>query len=1083
MRVPAIVVSFVALLFSLPALALNRSAFVSISAFQSAAASPGMFANVGCYYTTTATCAGGGDFDRGASGCTDDGVLKIKVTSTGECYYRDNFGLNGVIDARQCGLHGDGVTDDDTYLQKCLNLAGALGYPVVVNSGGGVVVDNTADIVIPANVELTCGGSNASDLSGDDYRIKNNAGNVQLTNAIVLDPRYKISMPSSGGPNSKNSTFTGCTLEAGVGGSGIAYPNIYSPSVWYPDCKPDGTDCTGSTPYLRSAIYEQNAFYHDPSWNCSSGQDPNHRAGCSTGIDIGADHVTVRDVTVLGFATCYRLDTGVRPNIEHLQGDCDTGLNFTMSNSPKLNDFRIAPLLTGGAETSRAFHIESIAAASGHWQVVARIVNPSNGDDPNFVLADGDTVWIAPATGYESAIGRWTISGTSTGTCTGGGTCQTFTLTGSIATGISEEATVNNVLTDGAPPTEVTGIDPPADSNPDFQYVHVGQAVSDSAACLPSGTTVAAMWPARGIVYVSKSPTCTATRASHETLTFQDNTPGTFPACSGAPVPPSDDPAGCVSINSAFRFGDGIRVENVGGVSAFNCSVFEHQVAFHMYSRANNGRWANCAAGDNNALPDSGIISLLIDGSHQVGETTPNDACDISFANGVLGQHRTVAVLVQSDCSTPNLLSNITMGVPSNQELGIGLEVDAGAVSLVNGTASNAANVLKAQHADLYDSTGSKETGSPFPASLNISNNSLSGMTLYIENGKAGASTAGCGNFFAEPTPFLCAPSSFIQPPGGRLALCGTPPCAPVMTADVVAATHVYYVPYTGQQVPVYNTATAAFGLSDIATAGLTLDLDAMTHHTSANLYDIFAEIDPTSDGIELCSGPAWSKVSAPYARSTSGQVAQVNGIWVNSTKMDCYFSSGGTSGTRDCLVSECTYLGTFYTTADGQTAQQFGPVSGSGGGAPCLCLYNAYNHVALTSMSVDTHAAYIYNTSTWRYMDASAANGVTVVDGLAQMQISAQLVDALSNGASSGTFRMAAIGINALPPGAGISAPTPTVRASSTTQGSYGSTVTFVPIIGLWTVHAVESAVGGTTGNATFGGNALQEISVQVED
>jgi hypothetical protein len=171
------------------------------------------------------------------------------------------------------------------------------------------------------------------------------------------------------------------------------------------------------------------------------------------------------------------------------------------------------------------------------------------------------------------------------------------------------------------------------------------------------------------------------------------------------------------------------------------------------------------------------------------------------------------------------------------------------------------------------------------------------------------------------------------------------------------------------------------------------------------------------------------------------------------------------------------------YTTAAGQTSQQFGPVSGSGGGAPCLCLYNAYNHVGLASMSVDTNAAYTYNTATWRYMDNSSNNGIMVIDGLAQMQISAQLVDALSNGGTGASARVAAIGINFLPPGAGIAAPIPTVKANSTTQGTYGTTVSNVPIIGVWTARAVESAISGTSGNATFGGNGFQEISVQVQD
>jgi hypothetical protein len=478
---------FCSALAAAPGFATPRTVLADVNYLHTHDESGTTFVSATCYKaptTSTGLCAGGGDFNliSGLTGTSclavaDGGYIvsdgKSVLTGGPDCFLRMNFGLNGLVDARQCGVTGDGSTNDFAALNVCLTDASTLGIPAVT-TGGGVVVDNGGDIVIPANITLTCGGNNASEALADDYRIRNSLGNIQLTNAIVIDPRYKISIPSS----SQDAAFTGCNLEAGVGGSGIAHPNTYSPSVWYPNCDPSGSGCSGTSAYLRSAIDEQNAFYRDPSWNCSSGQDPNHPAGCSTGVAIAGDHATLRDVSILGFGTCYFVNNGehvaVRPVIDHMAGDCDTGLSFLNSNGPKLNDFRIDPLLTGGADINRAFHIESIVNVSGQWQVNARIKNPMD-HDTTFLLVPGDVVWVGPGAGYESTVGRWTIGNDlTTAPCTTGPEmCQKFLLIGSIATGISEAGTVNNVPSAGAPPTQISAINPPPEGNPNFRLVHV----------------------------------------------------------------------------------------------------------------------------------------------------------------------------------------------------------------------------------------------------------------------------------------------------------------------------------------------------------------------------------------------------------------------------------------------------------------------------------------------------------------------------------------------------------------------------------------------------------------------------------
>ena len=78
------------------------------------------YISVACYYGQTtgytidnSICAGGGDFDRLPSDDAkcfqqpDNGATLI-LDKDKDCYFRKNFGLNGVVDARQCGVVATG---------------------------------------------------------------------------------------------------------------------------------------------------------------------------------------------------------------------------------------------------------------------------------------------------------------------------------------------------------------------------------------------------------------------------------------------------------------------------------------------------------------------------------------------------------------------------------------------------------------------------------------------------------------------------------------------------------------------------------------------------------------------------------------------------------------------------------------------------------------------------------------------------------------------------------------------------------------------------------------------------------------
>jgi hypothetical protein len=238
--------------------------------------------------------------------------------------------------------------------------------------------------------------------------------------------------------------------------------------------------------------------------------------------------------------------------------------------------------------------------------------------------------------------------------------------------------------------------------------------VSDGGVCIQGGTTVTDIWPAQGIVYISKPATCTPS-GGHESIDFYDAGFSSGPGC-------DTNSQGCATVSATERFGDGIVVTNSGGVTAVNCSTYEHLTAFHFSTNANSSRFTNCSTGENIALPDQDIVGLKIDGSHSPEDQ--GDACGNEFINGVLGQHRTVGILVQANCATPDHISTVRFsGNSGGRRNAVALELDAGTVAITNSDDFGSDNLFKADRTQLYDQATGGPAGDPAPATLSIGNN------------------------------------------------------------------------------------------------------------------------------------------------------------------------------------------------------------------------------------------------------------------------------------------------------------------------------------------------------------------------
>jgi hypothetical protein len=172
----------------------------------------------------------------------------------------------------------------------------------------------------------------------------------------------------------------------------------------------------------------------------------------------------------------------------------------------------------------------------------------------------------------------------------------------------------------------------------------------------------------------------------------------------------------------------------------------------------------------------------------------------------------------------------------------------------------------------------------------------------------------------------------------GRLTLTSA---TPVTTTDVTGATSVYFTPYRGAQIGLYN------GTSwDIVTfAETSLALGTLT---SGKNYDVFAYNNAGTLALELSA--AWASDSA-----RTDALAQQDGVYVKSS-----------AHTR-------RYLGTFRTTSTTTTEDS----------AAKRFLWNCENRVPRAMSRVETTTTWTYTLATWRQANGSTANQLSFVVGL----------------------------------------------------------------------------------------------------
>lgn len=283
--------------------------------------------------------------------------------------------------------------------------------------------------------------------------------------------------------------------------------------------------------------------------------------------------------------------------------------------------------------------------------------------------------------------------------------------------------------------------------------------------------------------------------------------------------------------------------------------------------------------------------------------------------------------------------------------------------------------------AGLYKLRAETSTGTLIWEWDNIDSGTPTGGTLPISSGGTGSITAPAAltalgaaassdvtALAAQITAFTAALQNLISVPQGRLTLTtGTP----VLATGITGATSVFYTPFTGTIVPIYN------GVNFIPTTFAELTLTLSSSHLLNSIYDCFIIND--SGTVRIVTGPVWSTLAGGAgARGTGAGTSELvlqNGLWVNKNAM-ATARNGAT--TYNVVALGGTYVGSLFIDA---TAGQISCHTAYGQSRK-WGVWNAYNRQRINLLTGDGTASWTPSGS-FISVNSNAANSATVFTGL----------------------------------------------------------------------------------------------------
>lgn len=329
-------------------------------------------------------------------------------------------------------------------------------------------------------------------------------------------------------------------------------------------------------------------------------------------------------------------------------------------------------------------------------------------------------------------------------------------------------------------------------------------------------------------------------------------------------------------------------------------------------------------------------------------------------------------------------------------------------------------------------------------------NNTFDGFTSDLGN------AADFSDYQLDPTVLATlAPLTSVAPgkPGGRLTLTTG---VPVLTAAVSGAGTIYYTPYEGQYVPLYDgTKFVPTDMGGELSQALTDNTKSPAAVANNTCYDLFVWNDAGT--IRCTRGPGWNTGTARGTGGGTTELVRVKGILLNANAI-----------TNGPAAQRGTYVGTIRTNGTATVDWSTGSAT-AGGGAANIGIWNMYNRRPVSIEVIDSTASWAYTTATNRALNGSNGNRVSIVCGLAEDGIDLTLMTRMTAAAVGGSM-IFQIGVNST---TGSGGPNATAKV---TDAKWSGTVTVghrqaLPL-GFNFFQAIEQG-DGTNANLVSGSGA----------
>lgn len=276
-----------------------------------------------------------------------------------------------------------------------------------------------------------------------------------------------------------------------------------------------------------------------------------------------------------------------------------------------------------------------------------------------------------------------------------------------------------------------------------------------------------------------------------------------------------------------------------------------------------------------------------------------------------------------------------------------------------------------------------------------------------------------------------------------------------VTTADVTGATSIYFTPYNGDQIAVFDgTRWQLYAFTEATIALGTL--------ANATNYDIFAWDNAGTLSYKI--GPAWTSATARGSGAGTTELALQNGVYVNNVAIT---SGPGAKAGR--------YLGSFRTTSTTTTEDSMGGVTTQVGGKRFL--WNAQQRVRRPLLVLDTADSWAYGTNTWRVQNGATApnNCVEVLAGLAQGAVEAENRGVVYVASNVSAAAMVGIGLNSSSAPSGLVQPVYYAAATPLYSPISAGYRGMLPLGYSYLARLEKGADGTSTFRGDDGGNGTQ--------